>query len=96
MVNLAFTISASAVPTTLVPNTSNMFRDTRGINKGDDFHFGANIQGEATGSTLGVYPPDGLTNPQVVCARLTVSPNFCANTPFNICMRGFLSGGDGQ
>ena len=80
----------SALPITLVPNTLNMFRDTRGINdvgigQGDVFQYGANIQGGSLGSTLGaVYPPSGFTDPQAVCAPLTVSPSFCANsTGFN-------------
>lgn len=79
-----------AVPITLVPNTLNMFRDTRGINdlgigQGDLFQFGASIQGGSLGSTLrAVYPPSGFTTPQAVCAPLTVNPNFCANvTAFN-------------
>jgi hypothetical protein len=82
--------SAWAAPITLVPNTLNMFRDTRGLNdvglpQGDVFQYGASIQGGSLGSTLGaVYPPTGFTDPQVPCGPLTVDPNFCANaTGFN-------------
>jgi len=83
-------VSAFATPITLVPNTLNMFRDTRGINdvgigSGDFLQYGASIQGGSAGSTLGaVYPPSGFTDPQAPCAPLTVNPNFCANaTVFN-------------
>jgi hypothetical protein len=82
--------SAQAAPITLVPNTLNMFRDTRGLNdvgigQGDVFQYGANIQGGSQGSTLGaVYPPTGFTDPPANCAPLAVNPAMCANaTPFN-------------
>lgn len=82
--------AAYAAPITLVPNTLNMFRDTRGVNDvgigaGDLLQYGASIQGGSAGSTLGaVYPPTGFTDPQANCAPLTVNPNFCANaTVFN-------------
>jgi hypothetical protein len=78
-----------AAPITLVPDTLNMFRDTRGLNdvgigQGDVFQYGADIQGGAAGSTLGAtYPPTGFTQPQFQCAPLTVNANFCARvTPF--------------
>jgi hypothetical protein len=87
---LGVATSAWAAPITLVPNTLNMFRDTRGISDvglvpADIFQYGANIQGGSSGSTLGaVYPPTGFTSPQAPCAPLTVSPTFCANgTGFN-------------
>jgi hypothetical protein len=76
---------SNAAPITLVPNTLNMFRDTRGVNdvgigSGDLFQYGASIQGGSAGSTLGaVYPPTGFTDPQANCAPLTVNPEFCAN-----------------
>jgi hypothetical protein len=82
--------SAWAAPITLVPNTLNMFRDTRGLNdvgigQGDVFQYGGNVQGGSLGTTLGaVYPPTGFTDPPAPCAPLTVSPNQCANaTGFN-------------
>jgi hypothetical protein len=82
--------SAQAAPITLVPNTLNMFRDTRGLNdvgigQGDVFQYGATIQGGSQGSTLGaVYPPSGFTDPPANCAPLAVNPGMCANaTAFN-------------
>ncbi len=81
---------ASAQPITLLPNTLNMFRDTRGANdvgiaQGDLFQFGANISGGPAGVTLGaIYPQTGFTVSQTACVPLTTSPNFCARTtPFN-------------
>ena len=82
--------SAFATPITLVPNTLNMFRDTRGLNdvgigQGDVFQYGATIQGGSQGSTLGaIYPPSGFTDPPANCAPLVVNPGMCANaTAFN-------------
>jgi hypothetical protein len=82
--------AASAAPITLVPNTVNMFRDSRGANdvgigQGERFQFGADIVGGSAGTTLGaVYPPTGFTVPQFVCGPLSVNANFCANaTAFN-------------
>jgi hypothetical protein len=80
---LGVATSAWAAPITLVPNTLNMFRDTRGLNdvglgQGDVFQYGANIQGGSLGSTLGaVYPTSGFTDPQSPCAPLTVSLHRC-------------------
>jgi hypothetical protein len=80
---------ALAAPITLVPDTLNMFRDTRGLNdvgiaQGDVFQYGADIQGGAAGSTLGAtYPPTGFTQPQFQCNPLAVNANFCSRaTPF--------------
>ena len=81
---------AEAVPVTLVDNTVNMFRDTRGANdvgiaQGDVFQFGANIAGGSAGTTLGaVYPATGFTVSQLACSPLAVNLNFCARTtPYN-------------
>lgn len=77
---------AQAAPIELVPETVNMFRDTRGANdvgivQGDRFQFGANVVGGSDGTTLGaVYPPTGFTVSQFPCDPLAVNPNFCART----------------
>lgn len=83
-------LGAQAQPITLVPNTINMFRDTRGANDvgevaGERFQFGANIVGGSLGVSLGAtYPPSGLTVSQFACSPLSVNPQFCARTtPFN-------------
>ena len=83
-------VSAWATPITLVANTLNMFRDTRGINdvglnQGDVFQFGADIQGGSLGSTLrGIYPPTNFTTGTTNCSPLAVNGNFCAlGTAFN-------------
>ena len=78
--------SAWAAPITLVPNTLNMFRDTRGLNNvgigsGDAFQFGADIVGGSQGTTLqGVYSPTGFTTGTAQCSPLAVSQNFCSNS----------------
>jgi len=84
-------VSASAASIQLVPNTINMFRDTRGANdvgvaQGDRIQFGANIVGGSTGTQVGAtYPPTGFTVPQIDCQPLAVNPNFCSRTTgFNI------------
>jgi hypothetical protein len=88
-VSLALPVAVTSVaanPIQLVPNTINMFRDTRGANdvgiaQGDRFQFGANIVGGSSGTTLGAtYPPTGFTVSQFPCQPLTVSPNFCSRT----------------
>ena len=78
-------------PLAVVPNTINMFRDTRaannaGIGGGDVLQYGADLQGGSGGASLiGVYPPTGFTDPAAICTPLAVSPNFCSNsTPFNV------------
>ena len=75
---------------TLVPNTINMFRDTRGPNDvvgggTDVFQYGGHVQGGSTGSTLGAtYPPTGFVQTQAACVPIAVSADFCARTtPFN-------------
>ena len=71
---------------TLVPNTVNMFRDTRGPNNvgvtpGDFFQYGADIQGGSAGASLSaVYPPTGFTDPSFPCAPLAVNAGFCSNS----------------
>ena len=78
--------SAWAAPITLVPNTLNMFRDTRGLNdvgigSGELFQFGADIVGGSQGTTLqGVYSPTGFITGTTQCSPLAVNQNFCANT----------------
>jgi hypothetical protein len=78
-------------PLAVVPNTINMFRDTRaansaGIGGGDVLQYGADLQGGSAGASLsGVYPPTGFTDPAAVCTPLAVSANFCSNsTAFNV------------
>jgi hypothetical protein len=75
--------SVTAAEITIVPNTVNNFRDTRGLNdvgigQGDRNQFGASIM-PSLGSTLtGVQ---GITVGPATCAPLAVSPNFCATAP---------------
>ncbi len=77
-------VSAWAAPITLVANSINMFRDTRGLNdvgisSGDAFQFGADIVGGSQGTTLqGVYSPTGFTTGTASCSPLTVNQNFCS------------------
>ncbi len=78
-------------PLTLVPNSVNMFRDTRapnniGVGAGDFLQYGAQIQGGSGGASVGaVYPPDGFVDPQGVCTPLAADPNFCGNSvAFNV------------
>lgn len=78
-------VSAWAAPINLVPNSLNMFRDTRGLNdvgigSGDAFQFGADIVGGSQGTTLkGVYSPTGFMTGTTQCSPLAVNQNFCAN-----------------
>ncbi len=83
-------VGAQAAPIELVPNTVNMFRDTRAANNlniraGDVFQFGANVAGGSGGTSLNaIYPLTNFTTSPAPCAPLTVSPNFCAAaTNFN-------------
>lgn len=74
----------SAQPITLVPDTINMFRDTRGagdvgIPAGDLFQFGANVSGGSAGVSVGASY-GSLTVSQFGCSPLAVNPNFCART----------------
>ena len=77
---------ALATPITLVNNSLNMFRDTRGINNvgigsGDVFQFGADIVGGSLGTNLrGIYGPTGFTTGLATCSPLSVNQNFCAGT----------------
>ena len=86
LLNLGGVISAWAAPITLVANSLNMFRDTRGLNdigigSGDAFQFGADIVGGSQGTTLqGVYSPTGFTTGTASCSPLAVSQNFCSNS----------------
>lgn len=88
---LAATIAApaAAAPITLVPNTLNFFRDTRGDNDvgiggGDRFQFGADIQGGSAGSSVGATYQSGFNVGPFGCAPLAVNANFCAtSTAFN-------------
>jgi hypothetical protein len=82
--------SAAAAPIQLVPNTVNMFRDTRGANdvgvgSGEMFQFGANIVGSSEGTSVGaVYPPTGFTVSQFPCVQLAINSGFCVRTsPYN-------------
>jgi len=78
--------AALAQPITLVSNTLNMFRDTRGANdvgigQGDRFQFGADIVGGSAGVSLGAtYDPTGFTVSQFACNPLAVNANFCSRT----------------
>ena len=73
-----------ATPITIVPNTVNNFRDTRGANDvglgtGDQNQFGADIT-PAAGSTIkGVQ--GAFTTNVVTCGPLAVNQNFCAASP---------------
>lgn len=87
---LTLPCSLWAAPIGLVPNTTNMFRDFRGVNNvglgsGDVVQYGADIQGGSAGSTIGLLSATGaVLDAAVVCSPLAVNANFCANTlPFN-------------
>ena len=78
-------------PLTLVPNTINMFRDSRaannaGIGPGEVLQYGADLQGGSAGASLtGVYSPTGFVDPSAICTPLAVNLNFCSNsTAFNV------------
>ena len=73
-----------ATPITIVANTVNNFRDTRGVNDvgigaGDRNQFGADIIPSAGSTLTGVQ--GAFTTGAVVCAPLAVNQNFCANAP---------------
>ncbi len=90
---LGATGAASAQPISLVNNTVNIFRDTRGANDvgntpGERMQFGADIVGGSDGAFIrAIYPASGQQLFQTnlgTCAPLTVSANFCSNaTTFN-------------
>lgn len=81
-------------PITPVPNTVNMFRDTRGLNdvgigQGNLFQYGADIQGGSAGSLLGAAypldPPPTFQQTPTACVPLAVNQNFCGRTTaFNV------------
>ncbi len=77
---------ATAAPISIVSDTVNNFRDTRGINDvgsvpGDRNQFGASISPSA-GSTITAV--QGITVGPLACQPLAVNPNFCArSTPFS-------------
>jgi hypothetical protein len=79
-----------AAPITVIPNTVNMFRDTRGINNvgigaGMAVQYGASIQGGSLGTNISAFHVSGAVDPPSPCSPLTVNPNFCANAfGFNI------------
>lgn len=96
---LVLTLSCCAPPTAYgTPITSitelNNFRDTRSVNSvhigsGDLNQFGANIV-PSLGSTITAV--QGITVGPVICAPLTVSPNFCAAiAPFDLSRTGSWS-----
>lgn len=78
---------AQAQPISLVPNTINIFRDTRGANvvnitAGDRVQLGANVAGGSAGVSLGyLYAPTGFSAVPFPCSPLTVDPNFCSRGP---------------
>lgn len=82
--------SVKANPITVVPNTVNMFRDTRGINNvgigsGNAVQYGANIQGGSLGTSVGAFHTSGFVDLPAPCSPLTVNPNFCGNAfGFNV------------
>jgi hypothetical protein len=75
--------SATAAPITIVPDTVNNFRDTRGLNdvgigQGDRNQFGASIMPSAGSTITGVQ---GIAVGPFACQPLAVNPNFCARAP---------------
>ena len=78
---------AQAQPISLVPNTINIFRDTRGANDvsvtaGDRVQMGAGIAGGSAGASMGfLYAPTGFSADPFPCSPLTVDPNFCSRAP---------------
>jgi hypothetical protein len=72
-----------ASPITILPNTVQSFRESRGVNDlglipGERNQFGADIIPSA-GSTITAVQA-GFTAGPIVCAPLTVNPNICVNT----------------
>ena len=79
------TEEAAAQPISLVPDTLNMFRDTRGasdvgIGAGDLIQFGANVSGGSSGVSVGASYGTAFTVSQFGCSPLAVNANFCART----------------
>jgi hypothetical protein len=78
-------LGVQAQPITLVPNTLNMFRDTRGANdvgigQGDIVQYGASIVGGSVGASVGAaYPGSQFVDAQQTCNPLAVDLNFCSN-----------------
>ena len=84
VVTLGLLSPLRAAPITIVPNTVNSFRDTRGANDvglgtGDQNQLGADIM-PAAGSTI-TAAQGGFTTNVVNCAPLAVNANFCAASP---------------
>jgi hypothetical protein len=82
-----------ATPITIVPNTVNSFRDSRGVNdlniggSGEINQLGASII-PAAGSTLTAVQ-GGFTVGPTTCAPLAINANFCASSPaFNASRLG--------
>lgn len=98
--------SAWAQPIELVPNTLNIFRDTRGANDvavtpGDRVQMGADVRGGSAGVSLGfLYAPSGFRSDPFPCSPLTVNRNFCSRAPAFSSNRlepwtlNFVRGGD--
>jgi hypothetical protein len=86
---LAGVASVQAATITLVPNTVNMFRDTRGFSDlgfppDDVLQYGASVRGGSEGTALSAIHPSGFTDPPKPCAPLAANPNICLNsTPFD-------------
>ncbi len=84
---LAAAPCAVAQPISLVPNTINIFRDTRGANDvsltpGDRVQLGADIAGGSAGVSMGFsYAPTGFSVAPFLCSPLTVNAGFCAGAP---------------
>jgi hypothetical protein len=75
--------AAWADPIAVIPNTANMFRDTRGINNvgigaGNAVQYGASIEGGSLGISIGAFHVSGVSDPPAPCGPLAVNPNFCA------------------
>jgi hypothetical protein len=83
-------VSHAATVNGITVGDLNIFRDTRaandvGIGQGDDFQFGANIQGGSAGYDIrGIFTPLGGSAQNLgsltPCGPLSVNANFCAKS----------------
>jgi PEP-CTERM motif len=84
--SLGSAFCAHADPIVLVPNTVNMFRDTRAANNinntaGDRFQYGADISGGSLGTSVSIaYTGSNFTSAGGACGPLAVNANFCSSS----------------
>jgi hypothetical protein len=88
LATLAFSHAAllQAAPIQIVPNSVNMFRDTRAANNigataGDRLQYGASVAGGSLNTSISaVYPPNGFASAGGACGPLSTNADFCASS----------------